>query len=241
MSQLPTDAPTTKQPQNQWMAVPRGIPNCPPGLEYLAMIDQLLVRQKVELLEAFVGFETANKYQVLNSMGQNVYFAVEINDCCTRNCCGRKRPFDLKIFDNAKNEIIHLNRPFRCDSCWFPCCLQVIDVYSPPGQLVGRIRQNWSICIPHFTIENANGDTVLKIKGPCCTCSCCGDVEFDVLSADSSTKVGKISKQWSGLVKEAFTDSDNFGITFPMDLDVRMKAVMLGAVFLIDFMYFESS
>jgi hypothetical protein len=34
-----------------WMSVPQGIPNCPPGLEYLTTIDQLLVKQKVELLE----------------------------------------------------------------------------------------------------------------------------------------------------------------------------------------------
>lgn len=46
-------------------------------------------------------------------------------------------------------------------------------------------------------------------------------------------EVGKISKQWSGLAREMFTDADFFGITFPMDLDVRMKAVMLGACFLI--------
>jgi hypothetical protein len=54
-------------------------------------------------------------------------------------------------------------------------------------------------------------------------------------------QVGKISKQWSGLAKEYFTDADNFGIQFPMDLDVKMKAVMIGAVFLIDFMFFERS
>jgi hypothetical protein len=45
--------------------------------------------------------------------------------------------------------------------------------------------------------------------------------------------VGKISKQWAGLLREAFTDADYFGITFPMDLDVKMKAVMIGACFLI--------
>ena len=36
-----------------------------------------------------------------------------------------------------------------------------------------------------------------------------------------------------------FTDAQNFGLTFPIDLDVKMKAVLLGATFLIDFMYFE--
>lgn len=45
--------------------------------------------------------------------------------------------------------------------------------------------------------------------------------------------VGRISKQWTGFIKETLTDTDNFGINFPMDLDVRMKAVLLGACFLI--------
>ena len=35
-----------------WMPLPTtNLPNCPPGLEYLMLIDQLLVSQKVELLE----------------------------------------------------------------------------------------------------------------------------------------------------------------------------------------------
>lgn len=35
------------------------------------------------------------------------------------------------------------------------------------------------------------------------------------------------------MVREYFTAADNFGITFPMDLDVKMKACMVGALFLI--------
>lgn len=58
-------------------------------------------------------------------------------------------------------------------------------------------------------------------------------------SLDEESVVGKISKQWSGFVREAFTDADNFGVQFPLDLDVKMKAVMLGACFLIDFTFFE--
>ncbi|CAG9759969.1 unnamed protein product [Ceutorhynchus assimilis] len=224
-----------------WMNLPQSIPNCPPGLEYLTMIDQLLVHQKVEVLEALTGFETKNKFTIKNSLGQKVYYAIEESDCLTRNCCGPLRPFDMQILDNFKNEIIHLHRPLACDSCCFPCCLQSMEVSSPPGTIVGTVEQEWSIFCPTFAIKNASGDTVLRIEGPLCTMSICGDVEFKIMSGDGEVQVGKISKQWSGLIREVFTDTDYFGITFPMDLDARMKAVMLGACFLIDAMFFEKA
>ncbi|KAF4529981.1 hypothetical protein B566_EDAN009157 [Ephemera danica] len=222
-----------------WMQAPTGPANCPPGLEYLTMIDQLLVQQKVELLEALTGFETKNKFSIKNSMGQKVYHAKESSGCLTRNCCGPIRPFDMKIMDNFQNQVIHLHRPLACQSCCFPCCLQTMEVTSPPGTVVGTVEQEWSIFTPKFAVKDAAGNVVLRIKGPCLTYSICGDVEFKVLSADGQQQVGKISKQWAGLLREAFTDTDYFGITFPMDLDVKMKAVMLGACFLIDAMFFE--
>uniref|UniRef100_A0A182NM01 Phospholipid scramblase n=1 Tax=Anopheles dirus TaxID=7168 RepID=A0A182NM01_9DIPT len=223
-----------------WMPIPQGIPNCPPGLEYLTAIDQLLVHQKVELLEAFTGFETANKYTIKNTLGQKVYWAMEDTGCCNRMCCGAARAFDMKILDTFQNEVLHFNRPLRCSSCWFPCCLQTMEVTAPPGNVIGYVEQDWSILTPQFSIKDQNGDTVLKISGPFCTFSICGDVEFEVLSTNGA-QVGKISKQWSGLGRELFTDADHFGINFPMDLDVRVKATLLGALFLIDYMFFEKS
>lgn len=108
-----------------------------------------------------------------------------------------------------------------------------MEVSSPPGTIIGLIEQKWSIFKPSFDIKNASGDVVLQIEGPFCTMSICGNVEFKVLTADGTREIGKISKQWSGLAREMFTDADIFGITFPMDLDVRIKAVLLGACFLI--------
>merc|ERR1711970_603271 len=62
------------------MAPPMAPAGCPPGLQYLSMVDQLVVKQKVEILEAFP-----------------------------------------------------LNRPLRCQCCLCFCCLQEIEVTSPPG------------------------------------------------------------------------------------------------------------
>jgi hypothetical protein len=64
---------------------------------------------------------------------------------------------------------------------------------------------------------------------------------MQVLSKNGETEVGKISKQWTGYVREAYTDADNFGATFPMDLDVKIKAVLLAGVFLIVIYIFKPS
>ncbi|XP_003966930.1 phospholipid scramblase 2 [Takifugu rubripes] len=216
--------------------VPVGVP---PGLEYLTQVDQILIHQKVELLEAFIGFETNNQYEIKNSLGQKIYKAKEKNDCCTRNCCGSLRSFDMKIKDNMDREVMRLIRPFRCVSCWCPCCLQEMEVQAPPGTTIGYIKQDWHPFLPRFSIQGANKETCLKLEGPCLACNCCGDVNFELKGKDNDKPIGRISKQWSGLLKEVFTDTDNFGIQFPLDMDVKMKAVLLGACFLIDFMFFE--
>ena len=58
-------------------------------------------------------------------------------------------------------------------------------------------------------------------------------------SQRAEQEIARISKKWSGLLKEAYTDSDTFGVTFSKNLDNHSKYILLGAVFLIDFLYFE--
>ena len=76
---------------------------------------------------------------------------------------------------------------------------------SPPGNVVGSIEQQWSILYPRynvsglssvsnfslfrFLIKDLTGQPVLKIEGPCWTCSCCNDVEFEVKSVQTDEQV----------------------------------------------------
>ncbi|XP_019388501.1 PREDICTED: phospholipid scramblase family member 5-like isoform X2 [Crocodylus porosus] len=178
----------------------------PPGLEYLNQLDQIIIHQQVELLEALLGTETSSK-----------------------------------IADNAGREVITVNRPLRCNSCLFPCFLQELEVQSPPGTIAGYVVQNWDPLLPKFTIKNESKEDVLKIIGPYATCGCLGDVDFEVKALNEISPIGKISKYWSGFVNDVFTNTANFGIQMPVDLDVKIKAVMIGACFLIDLMFFEHS
>ncbi|XP_077327279.1 phospholipid scramblase 2-like isoform X1 [Lithobates pipiens] len=213
----------------------------PNALEYLSQIDQILIHQKTELLEAITGFETCNQYELRNIMGQRIFSVQERSTVCARCCCGSLRPLNLHVCDYTGREVIHFVRPLRCSSCCFPCCLQELEVQSPPGQTIGYVAQTWHPFLPKYSLMTESREPVLKVVGPCLMSSCCGDINFQVKPLCESRSVGRISKQWTGLPKEIFTDADNFGIQFPKDLDVKMKAVLLGACFLLDYAFFERS
>ena len=88
-------------------------------MEYLSQLDQVLIKQKKELLEILSGFETKNKYKIYNSMKQEIYTAKEHSDCCSRQFLGPLREFSMSIEDNFNNEVIKLERPgCRCYMPW---------------------------------------------------------------------------------------------------------------------------
>uniref|UniRef100_T1JZ57 Phospholipid scramblase n=1 Tax=Tetranychus urticae TaxID=32264 RepID=T1JZ57_TETUR len=208
--------------KDNWMPSPLVL-NCPPGLEYLTKIDKFFVNKKHDPLES------ENKYLIKNDLAQKVYTAVEKYDKCCMICCNTTRPFDIKVFDFQEREVLNFNRPLGCQSCWCPCCLQSVKV-TASGTLCGFIKQSWRPFSPKFRICDATGKTVLLIKGPC-------DItyiltKFKVLSCDGKTEVGHVSAYLASIIPKQLPN-DHFSISFPMDLDFNIKAVLLAASILI--------
>ncbi|ELT90416.1 hypothetical protein CAPTEDRAFT_193500 [Capitella teleta] len=202
------------------MARPTVAAGCPPGLEYLSMIDQLVVKQQVDIMELITSWECANKYRVFNSVGQQVYFAQEESNMCMRQCCGPNRAFTIHITDNSGKEVLRLRREYKfcaCGLCWcagINGCSHEVVVEAPVGQVIGYVRHRSSAWKPKFTLYTADEQEIGHIEGPCCVCNCicCGDINFPVLSTDGETNIGNVAKQWSGALQEFFTDADTFSI-----------------------------
>ena len=210
-----------------------------PGLERLAPLDRLLVQQQLEMFEVFTGWETNNRYTVRTAEDAEPLFrAVERTSCWLRWCCGRLRPFRLRVLDAQQRDVLQLSRPLRCQGCCCACCQQRLEVYAD-GQLVGEVREQSSCLRPRLTVHRPAGEHVLTVSGPLCPSACCGDVQFAIQSADGTQQVGSITKRWGGLVKEVLTDADTLEVSFPVNLETSLKAALLGALFLIDFMFFE--
>jgi hypothetical protein len=47
--------------------------------------------------------------------------------------------------------------------------------------------------------------------------------------------------RWGGLAKELYTDADTFAINFPSKAGGADRALLLGATFLLDFLFFENN
>ncbi|XP_036612584.1 phospholipid scramblase 4 [Trichosurus vulpecula] len=227
-------------PQVPWMAAPPPLPNCPPGLEYLSQLEKVLVHQQIELLELMTRFESNNRYEVKNSMGQMIYMVLEDTDDITRNAYHTLRPFVIRVIDSMGREIMRLQRPYRCTCCCFCCssAMQELEIQSPPGVALGYVMQQWGCCMTYFRIENEKKEQVLILDGPCMP-NCASATVYQVKSLDGAI-IGSICRQWPGYVQASVADIDNFEVTFPLDLNVTMKALIFAATFLIDFMFFES-
>ncbi|CAJ0950384.1 unnamed protein product, partial [Mesorhabditis belari] len=233
----------------QWMQPPPAMPNCPIGLEYLTQIDKIMIHQKKSILEAVTEWEVANKYVLLNAVGQQVYYAFEESGCCTRQFCAQNRGFTMHIVDNFQREVLTIRRPFKC--CTAGClasidtCGHEVSIETPAGEKIGMVRQRFSCCANNFSVLNGDeSKEIFKISGPnMCSwtynCNCCADKVFEIMNPEGQP-CGAIRKKWGGWVKEAFTQADTFSVEFPVDLDVRCKAALLGATFLIDFLQFEN-
>ncbi|KAL6732418.1 hypothetical protein Aduo_003180 [Ancylostoma duodenale] len=227
-----------------WMPVPGPIPGVPPGLEYLAMVDSVMVFQESEPLEFMLGYETTNKYRVTNAAREQIYYAVEESEFFERQWYGNARPFTIHIIDNAQRDVMTVYSPYRafsgmaCCGCCGDACSAKCFVEVPPRVPISMVQQRRGCCSNVFEVADNQGSPFLKIRGPCCGGAMRVDVGFPVLTMDNFT-IGSINKHWGGYLREMMTDADVFSATFPCDLDIRAKAGLLAATFMIDFMMFE--
>ena len=196
-------------------------------MQSLAPTDALVVTQKKEWGEILTGFETKNAYTVSDSSGRELYSAVEEGGFFLwRWILKALRPFVLLVLAADQRTVIKVVRPFR----FF---FHEISVFDANERLLGTVKRRFSILRRKYSVIMPDGSQSYELFGPILH-----PWTFEI--KDETRDYGKITKEWSGLLKEGFTDADNFGVTFPGDWPNSKKALFLGAVFLIDFVHFEN-
>lgn len=196
----------------------------------LVPFQRLFVQQRHEMGE-WLGFETRNKYQIVNEQQQPVGFAAEqqkgIFGFLARQFLGHWRRFEIHFFDQSRKEFMIAIHPFRL-------FFQRLEVYDTNRQLIGAIQQRFSILTKRFDVQNARGMTVMEVSSPIWKIW-----TFPFMHREK--QVACIQKKWSGLFSEALTDKDNFMVEFnDPSLSNAERNLVLAASIFVDLQYFEN-
>tara|TARA_B100001123_G_scaffold440115_1_gene578371 strand:+ start:1889 stop:2497 length:609 start_codon:yes stop_codon:yes gene_type:complete len=198
-------------------------------MEKLNSISDLVVRQRKELAEIITGFETKNAYSIEDVHGQQLYVAAEGSGSTMMRIFLRAfRPFTIRIFAGGSDVMsLQILRPFR----WY---FHRVEVEDGQGQLIGVVERQFNWLNRRYVVTCTPAQKEYYIESPMLS-------PWTFYIRDSKgVEQGKITKKWGGLIKEAISNADDFGVTWPAQWDAGVKSVLLGAVFLIDFIYFES-
>lgn len=123
-----------------------------------------------------------------------------------------------------------------------------MEVWIPPGELVGEIIQEFSLLGSNFKVHNRHLQVIYRIEGPhSLPCVSYGkDIHFrvkksnafkqhgnicfeQIYSSDGATQLGNINYQWDQIQAAYY-----LSLSFPAQTaDTRHKALLLGATFLL--------
>lgn len=187
-----------------------------------------------QVFEAFelLGFETRNKYKILNDRNELIAYAAEqksgMSGAILRHFLGHWRKFDVVIFDADRDAHYKLHFPFR----WFFKTLYISDAN---GRRVGHLQERFAIFRKKFDAFDASNQLVANINS-----SFFRFWTFEFFRGNR--KVCTIKKKWSGALGEFFTDKDNFAVSYAdPNLTLDNKVLMLATSVMVDIIYFENN
>ena len=228
-------------------------------LQELAQSKSAIIKQRIELPK-ITECGTKNRYHVYVQK-KCLFKCKEESGCCESNCCPfDARPFSIKIKhisgQNQMNEdftkgFAEFKRPFKC-TC---CCLarpSMSATYAESGVFFGKVIEAFSCCDPIFNVYDKDKAIKYRITCDCCQCgfccrnSCCGklfSVNLNIHDGNDVNMTGKpvgtIKKKCEG-IQQLITDN-TYILTFPENASPEEKLMLIGAVLLLDYRYYEDN
>lgn len=228
------------------------------GIYELLKEPTLVIERQVEFMNLIVGFEQANKYKIMNSLGQQIGY-MEEKDYGLLKAIGRQffklqRPFEIDIFNNYGDLLLTVKRNFAIINSHIKCYLPGVDEYgNMMREEIGESRQKWHLWKRRYDLfkledeEKEEYEQFGMIDAPFLS------FEFPV-NNESGEVIGSVDRNWVGLGRELFTDTGVYiirmdpgsfaglgdqypAVAGPLTLDQR--AILLGNAISVDFDYFS--
>jgi uncharacterized protein YxjI len=189
------------------------------------------IQQKVEGLEALTGIEVRNQYTIRDEEGGTLGYGAEEQGgfltTIARLVYSQGRPLEITVTDEEGNKQLILSKGFHL---LFPH----FEVKDAKGNVVGKAKTRFNLLKKQIDVLDKEERHIFTAEA---SVFYIGKLGFKVLSNDEQK--GTITKQWSGVGKELFTDADHFHVQFDAIEKQGWRKMLLALAFAIDIAFFE--
>ncbi|MFZ5443085.1 MAG: phospholipid scramblase-related protein [Myxococcota bacterium] len=196
--------------------------------------SHLRVSQSVEMLQALVGWDQANTFDVRGEDGGLLFCAQEQSRGVLGALSRNLNPFYKNTTDCMTSDgslFLRCTFPF---TFFFRRC----EVQAWDGKPLGVVQNRFHLLKFRADLCGTNGAVLLEVHGPMLKFLSFTDWVFEVRRGEQV--VARIKKHWSGFFREAFTESDRLSITFePGFTDPRLRLLVFAAALTVDATAFE--
>ncbi|XP_058796182.1 phospholipid scramblase 1-like [Phymastichus coffea] len=214
-----------------WVSTPRSQLSLFSGTYFLSSIDQLEIQQVVELSSLLGRSKNGAQYRVRVPRAETVFLAVEESAECERQLLRSSRRLTLNIMDPSGETAYVINKGLSW-GC-LPGFLHSVTIQA--AEYLGSVEQNLTVFGISFTVYDENRDSLCYIEGPN-VYSCCMSTEtqFQIVSMDRSRQIASLIRHWDNVLVDY-----SVLLTFIPEMGVKLKGLLLGAAFLLEFLFFE--
>lgn len=196
--------------------------------------ETVRVSQSVEMLQALVGWDQANTFDVRGEDGALLFCAQEQRNGVLASLSRNFNPFYKNVTDCMTSDgslFLRCTFPF---TFFFRRC----EVQGWDEKPLGVVQSRFHLLKFRADLCNPTGAVLLEVHGPMLKFLSFTDWVFEVRRGDQV--VAKIKKHWGGFFREAFTQSDRFSIEFePGFVDPRLRLLVFAAALTVDATAFE--
>jgi uncharacterized protein YxjI len=224
-------APGAPSPPSSPAAPPPGAMTQGPDGGELSQAHLIRIKQATKLGEQ-LGIEQKNDYALDLGMAGTAHISEDgggVGGVLLRQFMGARRPMSLSFTDTRGLPRYRISRKFY----FFLPTVEVTDAAS--GAPVGRVDKRLAFLARKYDLSDARGQVFSRIHAGFFRVW-----KFPLVDG-AGAEVGAITKKFSGFLKEAMTDSDNFTVEMGPTFTEGQRATALAAAINIDFEYFEKS
>ena len=178
--------------------------------------DVLVFSQKAKLIE------TMDEYRILDDAGTEIGTIREVEQSKAKKAVRLFSGVDqflthkLGVFDSDGRQVLTLERPAKLMK-------SKIKISDAEGKERGAILQDNIVGKKHFALVDDRGDRIGSIDGE-------NWASWDFAIHDSTgAEVGRITKQWAGILKEGFTTADTYILQIEAEVSSDLRLLMFAS------------